>query len=355
MNALTPQRGISLSVYLAGQFPVTLAFLNSSLNPLLYCWKIREGKLIVLRERFCPHNSVFKEKKITFVLLNHVFVVLSRGPFQINFKVRVRARGKRVSLAPKTPFPFPSKRLPRKLLNLLLLLSFITRKHTSLQISLKRSELKTTHNTFRKSLQNSVRPAMNVLTQTLIKSNKKLSCLFATALQTQTATHCITFRVYIFSGITAQIALVGPGSFVPYQAPVWHWFSRTALCLVTTIFAYTKISYTLRHNQIHVQNHVPQGQPSQAIPALNIARYRKAVYSALWVQGTLIICYLPSGIVEALQRQKAMTLSIYLAQQFTATLVYLNSSLNPLLYCWRIREVRQAVKETLRQMFRCSS
>ena len=112
---------------------------------------------------------------------------------------------------------------------------------------------------------------------------------------------------------------------------------------------------SLRHNQIHVQNHVAQGQPSQAIPALNIARYRKAVYSALWVQGTLIICCLPYVIVEALQRRTAMTLSIYLAQQFTATLVYLNSSLNPLLYCWRIREVRQAVKETLRQMFRCSS
>ena len=111
----------------------------------------------------------------------------------------------------------------------------------------------------------------------------------------------------------------------------------------------------MRHNQIHVQNYVAQGQPSQAIPALNIARYKKAVYSALWVQVTLIICYLPYGIVVALRRQRGMTLSIYGAQQFTATLVYLNSSLNPLLYCWKIREVRQAVKETLRQLFRCSS
>ena len=135
----------------------------------------------------------------------------------------------------------------------------------------------------------------------------------------------------------------------------WYQYIVAGLCLVTIIFAYTKIFCTLRHNQIHVQNHVAQGQPSQAIPALNIARYRKAVYSALWVQGTLIICYLPYGIAAALKRQRGMTLSIYRAQQFTATLVYLNSSLNPLLYCWKIREVRQAVKETLKQMFRCSS
>ena len=94
----------------------------------------------------------------------------------------------------------------------------------------------------------------------------------------------------------------------------------TPLCLVTAIFAYTKIFCTLRHNQIHVQNHVAQGQPSQAIP-LNIARYRKAVYSALWVQGTLVICYLPYVIVVALQPQRGTTLSIYRAQQFKLRLL----------------------------------
>ena len=134
----------------------------------------------------------------------------------------------------------------------------------------------------------------------------------------------------------------------------WCLYIVSALCLVTTIFAYAKIFCTLRHNQIHVQNHVAQGQPSQAIP-LNIARYRKAVYSALWVQGTLVICYLPYVVVVALQPQRGMSLSIYRAQQFTATLLYSNSSLNPLLYCWKIREVRQAVKVTLRQLFCRSS
>ena len=108
----------------------------------------------------------------------------------------------------------------------------------------------------------------------------------------------------------------------PHILP-WCQYIITALCLVTTIFAYTKISYTLRHNQIHVQNHVAQGQPSQAIPALNIARYRKAVYSALWVQGTLFICYLPHFIAVAMQLQRGMTLSIYRAQHFTANLVAL--------------------------------
>ena len=134
---------------------------------------------------------------------------------------------------------------------------------------------------------------------------------------------------------------------------VTTWYERIGLplCLVTTIFAYTKISFTLRHNQIHVQNHVAQGQPSQAIP-LNIARYRKAVYSAIWVQGTLVVCYLPYSIASILALQRGISLSVYRALALTLSLVYLNSSLNPLMYCWKIREVRQAVKGTLRQLFR---
>ena len=121
--------------------------------------------------------------------------------------------------------------------------------------------------------------------------------------------------------------------------------------LLTTIFAYTKILFSL----CHIRNRVDQGQPSlQVIPALNIARYRKAVYSALWVQVTLVVCYLPYVVVVALQPQKGIPLSTYIAEESTVTLVYLNSSLNPLLYCWKIREVRQAVKETVRQVVPCS-
>ena len=130
----------------------------------------------------------------------------------------------------------------------------------------------------------------------------------------------------------------------------WHQYIAISVCLVTTIFVYTKIFLTLRHNQIHVQNHVVQAQTSRVIP-LNTARYRRAVNSALWVQVTLVVCYLPYGIVVALTPQRGISLSTYGAREFARSLVYLNSSLNPLLYCWKIKEVRQAVKETLRQLF----
>ena len=193
---------------------------------------------------------------------------------------------------------------------------------------------------------------VSLLTMTAISVDRLLALLLGLRYR-----QVVTFRR---TGIALLgmwiISILGTSSFL--WDPVihqWYTYSGVSLSLIALICSNTKIFSIVRHNQIQVQNHIVQGQPSQAIPALNIARYRKAVYSALWVQGTLIICYLPYGIAAALKRQRGMTLSIYRAQQFTATLVSLNSSLNPLLYCWKIREVRQAVKETLRQMFRCSS
>ena len=126
-------------------------------------------------------------------------------------------------------------------------------------------------------------------------------------------------------------------------------YIHLSLCLSIIIFSYMKIFFTLRHYQIQVT--VAQEQPRQAIP-LNIARYRKAVYSALWVQFTLFICYLPFGITQALTDLKSVRFSssVYLAKTFSFTFVFLNSALNPLLYCWKIKEVRQAVKDAIRQI-----
>ena len=131
--------------------------------------------------------------------------------------------------------------------------------------------------------------------------------------------------------------------------PTWVIIVSLCLCLITTIFSYTKIILTLRQSQILVHSR----QPRPLIPQ-NITRYRKAVYSALWVQVTLVVFYLPYGIVIALTNQNGISVSFYLARQFTVTLVYLNSSLNPFLYCWKMREVRQAVKSTIEQHFYCS-
>ncbi|XP_078342584.1 adenosine receptor A3-like [Oculina patagonica] len=122
------------------------------------------------------------------------------------------------------------------------------------------------------------------------------------------------------------------------------------LCLATSIFCYTTIHLKLRrHQQALIENSVPHGQQKgEGIP-LNIARYKKTVSTIMWVQLALVACYVPWGIETVLY---ANGIEHIVARLATDTLIYFNSTLNPILYCWRIREVKQAVKSTIRQ-FSC--
>ena len=160
----------------------------------------------------------------------------------------------------------------------------------------------------------------------------------------------VTFKRTLVTVISIWVLsiLITAGYYWDPRIQLWCYFLGISVCLVTSVFAHTKIFLTLWRNQIKAKNKMSQTQPSQSIP-LNIVRYRKAVYSAIWIQVTLVVCYLPFAVVAALTPQRGMPLSIYLARQYTGTVVYLNSTLNPLLHCWRIREVRRVVKDTIRR------
>ena len=86
---------------------------------------------------------------------------------------------------------------------------------------------------------------------------------------------------------------------------------------------------------------------------LNIVQYKKVVYSIFWLQLTLVVCYAPFLTVSLLRRTVLSGKTIYGLWLFTVTLVYSNSSLNPFLYCWKIREVRMAVKNTAKAFCYC--
>ena len=86
---------------------------------------------------------------------------------------------------------------------------------------------------------------------------------------------------------------------------------------------------------------------------LNMVQYKKVVSSIFWLQLTLVACYAPFIIVSLLRHTVLSGTTIQGLWLFTATLVYSNSSLNPFLYCWKIREVRMAVKNTAKAFCYC--
>ena len=118
-------------------------------------------------------------------------------------------------------------------------------------------------------------------------------------------------------------------------------------CVVVSTFCYVKICHTLRVQRKKVWATVSERRQPNESSRLHVERYKKTVSSALWVHFTLLACYLPYSIVSGLKAITGDTFAV--AEGFTGTLVFFNSSVNPVLYCWRMREVRQAVKETIRQ------
>ena len=185
--------------------------------------------------------------------------------------------------------------------------------------------------------------SVSLLTTTAISIDKLLSLLLDIRYR-QFVTLKRTVLIVVAFWV---ISVAGASSvfFTYYQISAWYGHIFIALCLVTSTFSYAKIYQTLHQHRIQIQHHVHRDQlANRAIPPLNIARYKKAVSTAMWIQLILAVCYIPQAIVTVFFTQKGLTSPVYIARQYGQTLIFLNSSLNPFFYFWKIGEVRQAVK-----------
>ena len=187
---------------------------------------------------------------------------------------------------------------------------------------------------------------VSLFTMTTISIDRLLALLLGLRYKrivTLKRTYIIVAAVWVSSGVAALCYILNK------RIVFWFLYIIVPLCLVISIAAYTKIFHTLRYNKARVQ------QQSSQPNSLNILRYRKAVHSALSVQLALVVCYAPYIIVESVTaRRKTLSSHIVVIRGTVVALLYFNSTLNPFLYCWKISEVRKAVKQTIRQSL-CSS
>ena len=116
------------------------------------------------------------------------------------------------------------------------------------------------------------------------------------------------------------------------------------ICLLAVSFSWIKIYQVMQHHQAHIQVHMiaPGHQ-------FNMARFRKTVKNTLIILFIFVSCYLPyftAGIIFAFKVYSAT----YMLILITHSVILSNSSLNPLLYCWRYGDIRAAAKQTLTKL-----
>lgn len=142
-----------------------------------------------------------------------------------------------------------------------------------------------------------------------------------------------TVAMVIFIGVNVYdfvvISLLGPSMFILF-------------------FSYYKIFRVVHHhqNQIHVQT--AHGQQQGTFP--NLSRYKKTASTLLFLFLIFFIFYAPYGLFSLYRQVEGHTVFYMKGWTISVVFIYLNSALNPIICCWKIRELRSAVKKVLFQL-----
>ena len=121
------------------------------------------------------------------------------------------------------------------------------------------------------------------------------------------------------------------------------------LTLSVTTFSTLKIFQIARKHQRCIAH--PSLSYSNNLPrpaAENVLKCKKSAVTVLYVYGLFLLCFLPMLVTLAIAGfASGYTRKLTIVYNYASTAVFINSFLNPIVYCWRIRKIRRAVKSTL--------
>ena len=122
------------------------------------------------------------------------------------------------------------------------------------------------------------------------------------------------------------------------------------VCYLTTALFYFKIYSAVRYHSNQIQVLEEQLAQNNGGDMENVARERKAVVGTFYAFLVFLICYLPNICFWIIQTSTGRSTVLRHFGLHSNTLMFLNSSLNPMIYCWKMRPVRHAIMEILRNI-----
>ncbi|XP_028519400.1 melanocortin receptor 4-like [Exaiptasia diaphana] len=154
----------------------------------------------------------------------------------------------------------------------------------------------------------------------------------------------VVFMIWAFSVLwTCLFVLLGKVTVVISHIDNFLFLS----ILVLTISLMLKISFFIRQHaaQIQVQQQAMNAQPGAAG---NIKRSVNVMY---YILGTFFLCYSPSIVIWIMETfMSKLEISI-----LVRSILFMNSSINPIIYFWRISDMRNAALQLLRSIRRTNN
>ena len=119
-------------------------------------------------------------------------------------------------------------------------------------------------------------------------------------------------------------------------------FVSVGLLILTVV--YFRIYKVARYHQNQIQCQLQNDE------VIEVARVKKSALNAFCVYIVSLLCYVPNLLASILLEIFNLAVPILAIYFLSSFFLFLNSSLNPLVYCWRYREVRNIVKNTVLKM-----
>ena len=157
------------------------------------------------------------------------------------------------------------------------------------------------------------------------------------------------------SRVISVIFMIWLIAFVVLGFHIWNKFLHhllsavlIAICLIISSFCYVRIYLTVRHHRLQIQAQQQAVQCRFAEQNTRMMRLKRSALNTFIFYIFMVACYFPAYVLLMIFGLGYMEWAT--EWTITSTVVFMNSSINPILYCWRIRELRVAVVKTVKRV-----
>ena len=154
----------------------------------------------------------------------------------------------------------------------------------------------------------------------------------------------VVISIWVFCAILSSVRL-----WIPRSDIVYVLFGILLFVCALTVTLLSFKTYSIARGQINqIQDmELTAQQVAQNGEMANVERLRKFAMAAVYVCLAFMVCYLPSTCILITKPITSESVNTII-RRYTMTLVFLNSSLNPLIFCWKMKHIRHTVMAILR-------